>query len=44
MLSNLLIVGLKAFDFIAWELLGFTTIEVVEAMTDVIYLLEGIGL
>lgn len=44
MISNILTLGLKVFDFMAWEVLGFTTINIVEAATDLIYLLENIGL
>lgn len=44
MISNILIAGLKVFDFIAWEVMGLTTIEIVEGATDIIYFLEGLGL
>ena len=43
-ISNILIAGLKAFDFIAWEVMGFSTITIVEGATDIIYFLEGLGL
>ena len=44
MISNILIAGLKVFDLIAWEVMGLTTIAIVEGVTDVIYFLEGLSL
>lgn len=44
MISNILIAGLKVFDFIAWEVMGFSTITIVEGATDIIYFLENLGL
>ena len=44
MISNILTLGLKVFDFLAWEVMGLTTITIVENITDVIYYLENLGL
>ncbi len=44
MISYVVTLFLTLFDFIAWDLLGFTTIEVVDSVSNFIYYLEHLGL
>lgn len=44
MLSGLITLLLSCYDYLVWGVLGLPTIEVVEKVTDFIYLLEGLGL
>ena len=44
MLSSFITLVLGVYDFIVWGVLGFSTIEVVESVSNLIYYLEGLGL
>ena len=44
MLSTLLVGISIAIDTVVWGMLGIPTIEIVEGLTDIIYMLEGMGL